>query len=389
MKPESQINQKQLLAEIKQLNETFNLKIKTKGSITQLAEAFAGGVEVLNEQGEGLPESTVDFFNDLFADESAGYKDVEVKAGGKAEEETEDPVEETEPLDEETPTEEEEVEELDELDPEEELPGEDEEETLDEEEELEELEEEDDKPTAPKKRGRGRPVGTTKKKAPPPPPAKKTQPKGPAPKAVAKKNSEIGRKETNPPKEEPTMLEQLQSLTKKPEVKAFVATNNLNIKLKNNESVTVWKAKVKKLLESACPAPAETTKPAAKATAKAVKKPVLKAKVEKKAPAKAKTTPEPKKPEKKAAVKPEKKAKAPRTKGEGKDPFGFLMGSLTHSFVTMVAKKPCTMGDIVKAGLGKHPKTVKKLVAMGYMNRNDNHILTLTPQGKKVWGETK
>jgi len=48
MKAEEQIDQKQLLKMIKVLNDQYKTKIKTKGSITDLAEAFADGVETLS-----------------------------------------------------------------------------------------------------------------------------------------------------------------------------------------------------------------------------------------------------------------------------------------------------------------------------------------------------
>ncbi len=149
MKAEEHIDQKQLLKLIKLLNDQFKTKIKTKGSITDLAEAFAEGVETLSSKGTTLPEEVVDFFNDLFSDEAQGYKQVDVD---DTEPVDEDPIEE-EPLPEEEPPAEEGegVEELPELEPEEELPGEEDEEPLPEEEEeesldeLEELDEEEDR----------------------------------------------------------------------------------------------------------------------------------------------------------------------------------------------------------------------------------------------------
>ena len=96
MKPEEQIDQKQLLKMIKVLNDQFKTKIKTKGSITDLAEAFATGVEALNGRNEPMPEEAIDFYNDLFNDESTGYKDVDVAKTESAPEE-EAPLEEAEP----------------------------------------------------------------------------------------------------------------------------------------------------------------------------------------------------------------------------------------------------------------------------------------------------
>ena len=126
MKAEEQIDQKQLLKMIKVLNDQYKTKIKTKGSITDLAEAFADGVETLSGKGTTLPEEVVDFFNDLFSDEAQGYKQVDVDDTEPVEEPVaEDPIEE-EPLPEEEPPAEEDVEELPELEPEEELPTEEE-----------------------------------------------------------------------------------------------------------------------------------------------------------------------------------------------------------------------------------------------------------------------
>jgi hypothetical protein len=365
MKPEEQIDQKQLLKMIKLLNDQFKTKIKTKGSITDLAEAFATGVEALSDKP--LPDEAIDFYNDLFNDESTGYKDVDVAK-------TEAPPEEDAPLEEAEPEplpEEEGLEELDELEPEAELPGEEEEEPLPEEEdELEELEEEE--PPPPKK-GRGRPV--TKK--PEPKPAPKPTVKKPIEKKISKP---VGDK-SNPQKkkETPTMLEALQSLTKKPEIKEFVKTHSINIKLKNNESVQVWKAKVKKLLEVVCtPVVAETPEPAPKVTPKPAKKQSVKPKAapkpEKKVVAKAK------------AEKPAKKAVKPR--GE-KDAFGTTAGSLTHAFVEAIYKKPQTMKMLIDGGIGKHPKALKKFIAMGYMERDKAGIIQMTVKGRKVYGGGK
>jgi hypothetical protein len=363
MKPEEQIDQKQLLKMIKVLNDQFKTKIKTKGSITDLAEAFATGVEALSDKP--LPDEAIDFYNDLFNDESTGYKDVDVAK-------TEAPPEEDAPLEEAEPEplpEEEGLEELDELEPEAELPGEEEEEPLPEEEdELEELEEEEEPP--PKKQ-RGRPV--TKKPEPAPKPTVK--------KPIEKKISKPVGDKSNPQKkkETPTMLEALQSLTKKPEIKEFVKTHSINIKLKNNESVQVWKAKIKKLLEVVCtPAAAETPAPAPKVTPKPAKKQSVKPKAapkpEKKVVAKAK------------AEKPGKKAVKPR--GE-KDAFGTTAGSLTHAFVEAIHKKPQTMKMLVDSGVGKHPKALKKFIAMGYMERDKAGIIQMTVKGRKVYGGGK
>ena len=374
MKPEEQIDQKQLLKMIKVLNDQFKTKIKTKGSITDLAEAFAKGVEDLNEANTALPDEVIDLFNDLFNDESMGYKDVDV---AKPAEEV--PLEEEEPL----PNEEEGVEELDELEPEAELPGEEEEEPLPEEEdELEELEEEE----PPPKKGRGRPV------------TKKPEPPKPAPKVAAKKPIEkkisnpVGDKPKPQPKkkETPTMLEQLQSIAKKPELKAFVKEHNINIKLKNNESLQVWKAKVKKLIEGICvpvdavvpPTPAETPKPAPKAAPKQAKKQSVKPKAE--------TKPEKKVVAKAKAEKPVKKAVVKSGKSRGdKDAFGVTVGSLTHSFVQAIYKKPATMKILIDSGVGKHPKALKKFNAMGYMERDKAGIIQMTVKGRKVYGGGK
>lgn len=352
MRPEEEIDQKQLLKLIKVLNDQFKTKIKTKGSIIDLAEAFATGVEALTNRNESIPEEVVDFYNNLFADEAVGYKGVEV---GKGEEpppaEEEPPPEEeldTEPLvEKEPPPEEEGVEELPELAPEEELPPEEEEPPppeLEEEPLPEELDEE-----------------------PPPAAGKKPQSKKPETKSTQKK-------------ENPNMLEQLNAIAKKPELKAFVKEHSINIKLKNNESLQVWKAKIKKLVEGICkpPAPEPAPKPTKKAPAKVEKapaKPVVKPKAETKAPAKA--------PAKPKAEKAGKKAKKDTTE---RDPFGIVVGSLTHKFVQAVYKKPQTMRMLIDGGVGKHPKTLKKLTAMGYMERDKTGIITMTAKGRKVYG---
>ncbi len=192
------------------------------------------------------------------------------------------------------------------------------------------------------------------------------------------------------------MLDQLAALEKKPQVKEFVKEHNINVKLKNNESVQVWKAKIKKLVEAACPAPAEPEKPKPAAKAKAEPKPAakpakkqnIKAKAETKAEKKPAAKAEPKKPVKKAekpakTEKAEKKAKKPR--GD-KDPFGVVVGSLTHSFVQAIYKKPQTMRMLIDAGIGKHPKTLKKMIAMGYMQRDKTGIISMTANGRKVYG---
>ena len=371
MKPEEQIDQKQLLKLIKVLNDQFKAKIKTKGSITDLAEAFATGVETLSDKA--LPDEVIDFFNDLFNDESTGYKDVDV---AKLEPVEDLPIEDVEP---EPPPEEEGLEELDELEPEQELPGEEEEEAPppeddDELEELDELEEEEEEEAPPPpKKGRGRPA------------TKKPEPKPTVKKPIEKKISKaIGDKST--PKEEPTMLEKLQSIANKPELKAFVKEYNINIKLKNNESLQVWKAKVKKLVEGICtPAPAEETKPEPKAAPKPAKKQSVKPKAapkaEKKRVAKAKAE----KPEKKAVAKSDKPKKS---RGE-KDAFGVTAGSLTHAFVQAIYKKPATMKMLIDAGIGKHPKALKKFIAMGYMERDKAGIIQMTVKGRKVYGGGK
>ena len=362
MKPEEQIDQKQLLKMIKVLNDQFKTKIKTKGSITDLAEAFATGVEALNGRNEPMPEEAIDFYNDLFNDESTGYKDVDVAKTESAPEE-EAPLEEAEP---EPLPEEEGLEELDELEPEAELPGEEEEEPLPEEED--ELEELDEEPPPPPKKGRGRP------------PVKKPEPKPTVKKPIEKKISKVEGDNPKPqPKKETTMLEKLQSIVKKPELKAFVKEYNINIKLKNNESLQVWKAKVKKLIEGICaPAPAETPEPAPKVTPKPAKKQSVKPKAapkpEKKVVAKAK------------AEKPGKKAVKPR--GE-KDAFGTTAGSLTHAFVEAIHKKPQTMKMLIDGGIGKHPKALKKFIAMGYMERDKAGIIQMTVKGRKVYGGGK
>jgi hypothetical protein len=382
MKAEEQIDQKQLLKMIKVLNDQYKTKIKTKGSITDLAEAFADGVETLSGKGTTLPEEVVDFFNDLFSDEAQGYKQVDVDDTEPVEEPVaEDPIEE-EPLPEEEPPAEEDVEELPELEPEEELPAEEEEPLPEEEEEpLDELEEldEEEEPSPPPKRGRGRPA------------TKKPEPKPTVKKPIEKKISKaVGDKTNLEKKETPSMLDQLAALEKKPQVKEFVKEHNINVKLKNNESVQVWKAKIKKLVEAACPAPAEPEKPKPAAKAKAEPKPAakpakkqnLKPKAETKAEKKPAAKVEPKKPVKKAE-KAEKKAKKPR--GD-KDPFGVVVGSLTHSFVQAIYKKPQTMRMLIDAGIGKHPKTLKKMIAMGYMQRDKTGIISMTVNGRKVYG---
>ena len=183
------------------------------------------------------------------------------------------------------------------------------------------------------------------------------------------------------------MLDQLAALTKKPEVKEFVKTHSINVKLKNNESVQVWKAKIKKLIEAACPAPAEAPKaepkkPAPKAAPKPAPKQNIKPKAAPKVEKKVATKAEPKKPVKKAE-KGEKKERKPR--GD-KDAFGVVKGSLTHAFVQAIYKKPQTMRMLIDAGIGKHPKTLKKMVAMGYMERDKTGIITMTAKGRKVYG---
>jgi len=361
MKPEEQIDQKQLLKMIKLLNDQFKTKIKTKGSITDLAEAFATGVEAMSDKP--LPDEVIDFYNDLFNDESTGYKDVDVAKTESAPEE-EAPLEEAEP---EPLPEEEGLEELDELEPEQELPAEEEEEEPlpEEEDELEELEEEEEPP--PKKQ-RGRP------------PVKKPEPKPTVKKPIEKKISKpVGDKPQPQKKETPTMLEALQSLTKKPEIKEFVKTHSINIKLKNNESVQVWKAKIKYLLEAVCtPVADETPAPAPKVAPKPAKKQSVKPK--------AASKPEKKPVVKAKAEKPAKKAVKPR--GE-KDAFGTTAGSLTHAFVEAIYKKPQTMKMLVDSGVGKHPKALKKFIAMGYMERDKAGIIQMTVKGRKVYGGGK
>lgn len=389
MKSESLIDQKELIRLITAMNEKYKTKIKIKGSITDLAEAFAVGVEELSNRNETLPDTIIDFFNDLFSDEAVGYKDVEVAQQRVAE--LEEELAETEAFLESKPAPgEEDLEEFDELEPEQELPGEDD---SDEEpnEDFEELEDElEDKPEPePPKRGRGRPP--------------KLQPKPTAKKPVEKK---ILKDEGDPL----TMLQLLESVAaKKADLKAFVKEHNINVKLRNNESAAVWKAKIKKMLEPAPepvessgkedsvnhedqPAP-ETPKTKAKAPKKSLAKRAQKPQVEAKAKKKAETRPEPKKPAQKAqnlkkvvekAEKAEKKEK--KAKSEGKDPFGIVKGSLTHAFVQAVYKKPQTMQMLTDAGIGKHPKTLRKLIAMGYMERDKAGIITMTVNGRKVYG---
>ena len=375
MKPEEQIDQKQLLKMIKVLNDQFKTKIKTKGSITDLAEAFATGVEALSDKP--LPDEAIDFYNDLFNDESTGYKDVDVAKTETAPEE-EAPLEEAEP---EPLPEEEGLEELDELEPEAELPGEEEEEPLPEEEdELEELDEEE----PPPKKGRGRPV------------TKKPEPKPTVKKPIEKKISKpVGdRPKPQSPKKEnkamdmncTVMLQELQAITTKAQLKAYVLKYNINIKLKNNESLQMWKAKVKMVVQNICtpdttvtttqPPPQRETK--FKADPKPAKKQSVKPKVapkpEKKVVAKAK------------AEKPGKKAV--KTRGE-KDAFGTTAGSLTHAFVEAIHKKPQTMKMLIDNGVGKHPKALKKFIAMGYMERDKAGIIQMTVKGRKVYGGGK
>jgi hypothetical protein len=378
MKPEEQIDQKELVKMIRVLNATFNTKIKSKGSITDLAEAFATGVEALNNRNEALPESVIDFYNDLFNDESMGYKDVDIAKTLPAEppEEESLPFEETKP---ELKPDDEGVEELPELDPEQELPGEeDNEEPMPKEEELEELDPEPE-PTPPK-RSRGRP------------PIKKPEAKKQAPVPTQKKISKV--RGSNPkPKKEIKMLEQLQSIDKKGDLKAFVKQHNVNVKLKNNESAVVWKAKIKKIIESAlAPAPAETSETDLTPAPEIKKKVLLRPKVESKPPKPVKTKPEVKKPVKLALVKPTtetaKKEGPKRSRGE-KDAFGITKGSLTHSFVQAILKKPQTMKMLIDAGIGKHPKALKKLMTMGYMERDKTGIITMTVKGRKVYGDDK
>ena len=162
--------------------------------------------------------------------------------------------------------------------------------------------------------------------------------------------------------------------------------HSINIKLKNNESVQVWKAKVKKLLEVVCtPAPAETPEPEPKVAPKQAKKQNLKPKAETKPEKKVVAKPKAEKPEKKAVVKSDKPKK---TRGE-KDAFGTTAGSLTHAFVEAIHKKPQTMRMLIDGGIGKHPKALKKFIAMGYMERDKAGIIQMTVKGRKVYGGGK
>jgi len=382
MKPEEQIDQKQLLKMIKLLNDQFKTKIKTKGSITDLAEAFATGVEALSDKP--LPDEAIDFYNDLFNDESTGYKDVDVAK-------TEAPPEEDAPLEEAEPEplpEEEGLEELDELEPEAELPGDEEEEEPlpEEEDELEELEEEEEPP--PPKKGRGRPV--TKK--PEPKPAPKPTVKKPIEKKISKPVGD-NPKPQSPKKENKAMdmnctvmLQELQAITTKAQLKAYVLKYTINIKLKNNESLQMWKAKVKMVVQNICTpdVTVTTTEPPPQRAPKfkADPKPAKKQSVKPKAASK----PEKKVVAKPKAEKPAKKAVKPR--GD-KDAFGTTAGSLTHAFVEAIYKKPQTMKMLIDNGIGKHPKALKKFIAMGYMERDKAGIIQMTVKGRKVYGGGK
>ena len=66
-----------------------------------------------------------------------------------------------------------------------------------------------------------------------------------------------------------------------------------------------------------------------------------------------------------------------------------MSGSSQADLHEAIYTKPQTMKMLIDNGIGKHPKALKKFIAMGYMERDKAGIIQMTVKGRKVYGGGK